>query len=422
MKHFGLLLLALAVCACGFSSRKQQAPEAPESVQAVAADPAPVEEAVVLPEDLPAAEEPAPAIPPVAESAKQPVMAETLPAASNGIQVGGVVEFDKTLHDFGDISVQDGPQQCTFTVTNISEQPVVIYEVVSSCGCTDVQWTREPLQPGKSGTISATYNNEDGAMPFDKTLTVYLTGLKKPVTLHIRGVVHEKKMALSELYGAQKLGAFGLKTRRFSAGTLLQGEATADEALVANLGRKPLRVDFTDVDPCLTLSVDPNPSPPGKTATLRFGIRSDSTRWGHNAYLAQPVLNGARAEDRLTFLAATQENFAAWPAERRATAARPVFDNSTVSFGTVDAGTRVEAAFPFTNQGQFPLRIYSIDSDVPGLTANLPAPTPSGEKGSVPLTLDTSSLHPGENVILITLTTNSPFRPLVNLFLVGVIR
>ena len=68
-----------------------------------------------------------------------------------------VVTWDKTIHNFGDVSVKDGPLSCTFTVTNNGTEPISIFEVVSSCGCTDVKWTREKIQPGKTGTISATY-------------------------------------------------------------------------------------------------------------------------------------------------------------------------------------------------------------------------------------------------------------------------
>ena len=420
MKYVSYLVLALALSACGQPSRKQQTPEA-LVVQALPSEAAPDDADDTVSEPLPEASDPAPLQEQLAASTRQPVMAETLPAVSEGVKVGGVVEFDKTLHDFGDISQEDGPQECSFRITNISDQPIVIYEVVSSCGCTDVQWTREPLQPGKSGTISASYKNEDGPMPFDKTLTVYVTGLKKPVILRLRGVVHEKKVALSELYGAQKLGAFGLKSRRFFAGTLLQGEAAAEEALVANLGRTPLQVGFTGTDPRLSLSVSPNPIPAGKTAVLRFSVCSDKNLWGRNDYRATPVLNGSPADTPLVFSAVTQENFAAWTASERENAARPRFDNSTFTFGMVAAGTPVEAVFSFINEGKSPLQFHSIDAELPCVRGALPAPTPAGEKGSVRLSLDTSSLEKGENVIMVTFTTNSPFRPVVNVFLVGII-
>ena len=333
-----------------------------------------------------------------------------------------VITWDKTVHDFGDVSVSDGPLTCTFTVTNVSNQPVAILEVVSSCGCTDVQWTREPLQPGKSGTISATFKNEDGPTAFDKTLTVYITGVRRPVILRLRGVVHEKKKSLSELYGAQKLGDFGIKTRSLQAGTLRQGLSVSETVTVANLGQKPLQVDFAKVSPQLSLSVTPNPIPAGTTATLAYTLRADTLLYGRNFYAATPVLNGKEASDALEIGAWTQQNFASWSPEQRADAAVPMFDASTFNFGIVPSGTVVEALFTCTNKGKSLLHFYKADAESPALQPQALPDIAPGQKGSFALTLDTSSLPKGDTVILVSLTTNAPLRPLVNLFVAGEIK
>ena len=41
------------------------------------------------------------------------------------------LEADKTVHNFGDIQLKSGPVSCTFTITNVSDKPAVIYSVVS---------------------------------------------------------------------------------------------------------------------------------------------------------------------------------------------------------------------------------------------------------------------------------------------------
>lgn len=116
-------------------------------------------------------------------------MATTVPAQ----EYGGIVRLDKTLHDFGVVSMKDGPVSCEFNLTNISQGPMTIYAVVSSCGCTNVEWTRETVAPGASGRITATYANDEGPYPFDKTLTVYVSDIKRPIVLHIKGVTSKKK-------------------------------------------------------------------------------------------------------------------------------------------------------------------------------------------------------------------------------------
>ena len=103
--------------------------------------------------------------------------------------LAGPIQFDKTVHDFGEISTKAGKQTCTFTVTNDSEDDLSILAVVPSCGCTDVVWPRETIAPGKSGKITATYSNDEGVGIFDKTLTVYPSAQKKPIILHLKGSV-----------------------------------------------------------------------------------------------------------------------------------------------------------------------------------------------------------------------------------------
>lgn len=126
--------------------------------------------------------------------------AGSVPESTSGLQAFaaepvpdrfGDVLFDHRIHDFGEILTSDGPQTCTFTVTNLGEKPIAVYEVASSCGCTNVTWTKQPIKKDESGTITATFENADGPYPFDKTLTVYVSGLSSPVILHLKGVVLE---------------------------------------------------------------------------------------------------------------------------------------------------------------------------------------------------------------------------------------
>lgn len=103
-------------------------------------------------------------------------------------KIGNGLEVDKTVHNFGDILLDNGPVSCTFTFRNTGNQPIVIYNAVTTCGCTKATWTKEPILPGKTGTVSATYSNDEGPYPFDKSITVYMSEPKKPVILKMRGI------------------------------------------------------------------------------------------------------------------------------------------------------------------------------------------------------------------------------------------
>lgn len=332
------------------------------------------------------------------------------------------ISWDTMLRDFGDITNEDGPQSCTFTLTNNGEEPVYIYEVVSSCGCTDVKWERKPVKAGESATISATYKNEDGPGAFDKTLTVYISGVKKPVILRIRGVVHEKKKSLSQLYGAERLGDFGMKTLRLKAPGIKQGQQVSETVNVANLGKNPLKVEFTGVSSQLEVKVTPNPIPAGSTAQLTYTLSSDPQLWGKNDYYATPVLNGQTAAKRIEVSAITQDNFSLLSQKEKNDAAMPVFRCSTYEYGIVQKGNAVEGEFAFENKGRTTLHFHKADTENQALELYLPEDTEAGAKGVLHFKLDTSKLPEGESVIMFSLITNSPLRPLVNLFVAGVVK
>ena len=334
----------------------------------------------------------------------------------------GAVSWDTMLYDFGDVSVDDGPLTCTFTLTNNSDQVIAIYEVVSSCGCTGVTWNRESIQPGKSAIISATYKNEDGPGAFDKTLTVYIAGVKKPVILRLRGVVHEKKKSLSQLYGNERLGDLGLKSLEYKLPNLKQGLQVSENITVANLGKKPLKLEFTDLSPQLTAKVSPNPIPAQATAQVTFTLTADRELYGSNIYAATPVINGNKASKCIKVSSFTQENFALLSAQERDDAAIPLFGASTYDFGIVKKGTIVEGEYTFENKGKSPLHFFKADVEDSALAPELPEDIGPGAKGKLRFKLDTAKLPEGENVVMLTLTTNSPLRPVVNLFVAGVVR
>ena len=44
-----------------------------------------------------------------------------------------------------------------FRFTNVGAQPLLIREVKPSCGCTLVDWPRQPIQPGEKGVVRVRY-------------------------------------------------------------------------------------------------------------------------------------------------------------------------------------------------------------------------------------------------------------------------
>ena len=95
--------------------------------------------------------------------------------------------LDKTVYDFGTIGyASNGTFE--FTVKNSGKEPLVISNVQKSCGCTSVDWTKDPIKQGQTGTIKVTYNTKIVG-PFTKNLTVYSNAKTSTVVLTFKGTV-----------------------------------------------------------------------------------------------------------------------------------------------------------------------------------------------------------------------------------------
>ena len=338
-------------------------------------------------------------------------------------KIGNGLEIDKRVHDFGDILLEKGSVSCTFTIVNKGSKPAVIYNVVSSCGCTDVKWTREPIRPGGKGTISVTYSNDEGAYPFDKNLTVYISDIQKPVILKIRGISHDKKKTLDELYPT-KFGPLGMKETYIKCGNLEQQGMKSDAVKVANLSNKPIKVEFTDITSDLSISISPNPIPARSVAEMEFTVHASREKWGKNDYWATPVINGTNytatdGKKRIGVWAFTRENFSHLTQEEKDNAPIPMFEESTYSFGKVKHGTLVHATFTVKNEGKEPLNVYKVDINACKWSHSAFPVVAPGKEAEFRVHLDTTEMPKGEALAIITLVTNSPLRPIVNLFIAG---
>ena len=85
------------------------------------------------------------------------LQAQTKTSTSTYTGTGAEIEFEKKVVDFGNLKVGD-VKVVTITYKNIGKKPLILDDVISSCDCTEVEWSKAPVMPGKTGTIKATFS------------------------------------------------------------------------------------------------------------------------------------------------------------------------------------------------------------------------------------------------------------------------
>jgi len=334
-----------------------------------------------------------------------------------------VVTFETKVHDFGDILIAEGAVSCTFKFKNVSKSPIVVHNVISSCGCTTPEWTKEPVKPGGEGFVKATYSN-DQESTFDKTLTVYVSGVERPIVLRLRGTAHETKKDLEELYFI-KTGSLGFRRDNFSIGYIDQGMAKEDNAQVANISNNPITVETIPLTEGLTVRISPNPVPARSVARVYYSVDLSGTstnKWGRQDFDFKVKVNGKEYEQIFRIKALIKENFDNLPKEKLAEAPKAEIDKSYFEFGEIRKGTVKESSFTIRNKGKEPLKIYTVDAQTQAteILTTFPVTIAPGGKATLKVKYNSKKCSAvGEVVDVLSAITNSPSKPVLNLYVTG---
>ena len=107
---------------------------------------------------------------------------------------GPQIEFSEVKYDFGTIKQGDIVDH-TFSFKNVGTQPLLISNITASCGCTTPTYTKEPVMPGKTGTISAKFNSAGKSGMQNKVLTIDSNSAAGTTSVALVGEVKEAATA-----------------------------------------------------------------------------------------------------------------------------------------------------------------------------------------------------------------------------------
>jgi hypothetical protein len=127
-------------------------------------------------------------------------------------KVSDVAKFDVETFDFGKVKV-NVPATATFTITNISNQPILIETVTPACGCTKGDYTTAPIKPGATGKITAIFNAAAvGAI--HKTVSIKLNGIDEIKVVNLAGEVLDEAAYAKYQESNKSKGTAEVKTQQ----------------------------------------------------------------------------------------------------------------------------------------------------------------------------------------------------------------
>ena len=112
----------------------------------------------------------------------------TIPARSEMPSVPSPLSFDPPTLDFGNIP-QEGEARAEVAFKNVSQQPVAIRTVSSTCGCTVATPNKARLDPGESATLSVVFQPGANRGEMSQTVSLLLEGRPDPVSFQVKANV-----------------------------------------------------------------------------------------------------------------------------------------------------------------------------------------------------------------------------------------
>lgn len=291
-------------------------------------------------------------------------------AAQNGAQINA----EELIYNFGTIAEADGPASHTFTINNPGDSPLVITRVTASCGCTQPEWSKEPIAPGKTGEVKVTYNPKGRPGPFYKTISIFSNGKKGSYSLAIKGNV-TPKTAQPVLIYPYAIGDLKLQSKTVLYSSIRADETMGEKISIINEGKTTLTVHLGKVPHFLTVQTHPAQLAPGETGEITLLMDAKAAKRKGRITTEIPLtvesVGQKNIEGEIHVAANVIDNFGKLSVSEKAQAPVAQLSGTLLDFGKLPdksgffplIGGKVTGTVEITNTGKSPLIIHSFTCD-----------------------------------------------------------
>jgi hypothetical protein BACCOPRO_02451 len=280
-------------------------------------------------------------------------------AAEAGAQARMVVENE--VANLGEVMFQM-PQKTTFRITNKGNEPLYIKAVHPSCGCTQADWTRQPIAPGAEGEITAVYDARMLGV-FQKDLEVYTNADEAPVYLHLQGRVVTRMTDYTGSFPVA-IGHLRMSTDNVEFDDVNKGDMPMAEIQVVNTSRKNYKPELMHLPPYLEAKYYPEILAGGRVGKIILTLDSKKLmRMGLNqtsVYLARYMGDRVNEENEISVSAVLLPDFSKLTERQLEQAPAMTLSADSLVLGPVGKKKQVSGMLTLTNTGKSTLEIRSV--------------------------------------------------------------
>lgn len=338
-------------------------------------------------------------------------------------QLAEPIAFRTRSFDFGDVSEKGGSVSHEFQFTNLSGRPFRILSVQPSCGCTTPAWTKEIVQPGKVGFITATFDPTGRPGYFNKTLTLTTDLDTNPIVLAIKGNVVTSRETNDASEWVTGSGSWRLRSAAFNLGKqYINKEPITVYFPVLNSSSESIQVKKTK-HAAYFLVEAPAELKPNQSG--KIGIRLLAKQKGQYGFLNESIEFETSDPEQpikiFSVYATVEEFFPTLTAEAVAQAPALNLEKESIDMGSVKSGNEYAVEVVLKNIGKKELLVRSLQSNCACLTwATSSQRISAGGELKLKITLTVPD-RTGPLQKALTIYSNDPQKPVQRITVIGLV-
>ena len=278
---------------------------------------------------------------------------------------------NKTI-DCGQIAFKH-PVTADFELRNSGNQPLLIKEVRTDCGCTTVSFPRDPIAAGKTFLITTTYDAKQMGH-FTKQIGIYSNASGEPMTLSLSGVVVGEVTDFQGKYPFQ-MGELSADVNNIEFDNVNRGDRPFQKIHIKNNGTETAEPVIMHLPDYLRAEITPSKIAPGHSATATIMLDSYRLRdlglTQTSVYLGSFLGDKVSQDKEISISTVLLPGFERMTSDQRAKAPKMRLSAGSLEMGSFDGKDKKKGEIEITNEGRSVLNIRSLQMFTIGLEVSL---------------------------------------------------
>lgn len=280
-----------------------------------------------------------------------------------------------TQHEVVDCGqvVFNKPVTAEFVLKNDGLKPLVINNVLKSCGCTEVDYPKTGIAAGESFVIKAVYDAKQMGT-FTKQVCLYTNAGEDPFILSMRGKVVGSVVDFAGSYD-EMLGVIKSDAQEVEFDDVNRGDRPVQRIHIFNPTDELLEPVVMHLPPYLHAFVSPSKVAPRHSAEISFVLDSKKLRdLGLNqtsVYLGERPGDKIAPEKEIVVSAVLLPGFENMTPVKKALAPKIEMSATDLNLGSFKGKKKLKGEILITNKGKSELDIRSMQMFTMGLQVNL---------------------------------------------------